>query len=459
MGYHNGRWLLSARACTSSAQVAKWHARYARSTAVYSVLYCFGRSCFCDNCGRREYCLPNGRGPFVRETPRQGNVTLRLTGIRRDVVADVKKTLEAAFLGSVAAQSGDASHQTTHREIWHDFFATVPGYIWLQHLGRKVGCLVTSDKLQQRIRVYSPGSKASHLRSIEEHLAAKSEELDSSRHTQIIKCEPKSFRAVLSSGTLVKLQERLGDGKVSLNILEKSLVLNCSLHEAHVLARHFDLPLPRNPIISFPACPQCGDKTEDIILSCRHVSCKDCFDHQIRVAATDLTGNHFPLVCWHEGCGRSVTIVDLRKYASGTTIDALLKASFIGYVRSRPELYRNCRTPNCNSVYLHDSSYEIFICPTCLTQTCTNCHVEPHVGWTCADYDQHLQATRNNELLLNKYKAAAGTKTCPKCASLIEKVDGCDLLECSCCHAHLCWQCWTVHASIAEAYKHMRQDH
>jgi hypothetical protein len=77
---------------------------------------------------------------LVRETPRQGNVTLRLTGIRRDVVADVKKTLEAAFLGSVAAQSGDASHQTTHREIWHDFFATVPGYIWLQHLGHKVGC-------------------------------------------------------------------------------------------------------------------------------------------------------------------------------------------------------------------------------------------------------------------------------------------------------------------------------
>jgi hypothetical protein len=88
---------------------------------------------------------------LVWEAPRQRNVTLRLTGIRRDVVADVKKMLEAAFLGSVATQPGDASHQTTHCEIWHDFFATVPGYIWLQHLGRKVGCLVTSDKLQQRI--------------------------------------------------------------------------------------------------------------------------------------------------------------------------------------------------------------------------------------------------------------------------------------------------------------------
>jgi ribosomal protein L37AE/L43A len=81
------------------------------------------------------------------------------------------------------------------------------------------------------------------------------------------------------------------------------------------------------------------------------------------------------------------------------------------------------------------------------------------VGWTCADYDQHLQATRNNEILLNEYKAAAGTKTCPKCASLIEKVDGCDLIECSCCHAHLCWQCWTVDASIAEAYEHIVHDH
>ena len=77
-------------------------------------------------------------------------------------------------------------------------------------------------------------------------------------------------------------------------------------------------------------------------------------------------------------------------------IDALLKASLTYHIRSRPKTYRNCRTSDCNYVYLRNGSYEIFTYPTCLTQTCTLCHVESHVGWTREEYESHI---RKNETM------------------------------------------------------------
>jgi LSD1 subclass zinc finger protein len=50
-----------------------------------------------------------------------------------------------------------------------------------------------------------------------------------------------------------------------------------------------------------------------------------------------------------------------------------------------------------------------------------------------------MDKSRKNEHLLDDYKRAAGTKDCPKCATLIEKTDGCNHIECSGCHGHICW--------------------
>lgn len=391
------------------------------------------------------------------EEPRGGMVTLRLSGTNQETIVDMKRILEAIYAGRIAT----TNVQSARYEIWHDFFATPPGDVWLQHLARDTGVIIMSDKLQRRLRVYDPEDDDIHMDSVERKLAEKVTELDAWQESYTIQLDVKEFRKLIASDTVAKVQKKLGKANVSLDILKKTVVLHCPRQTAYLVTFDLNLPLPPPELMTAKLeCPQCGDATADIKFSrCGHVACRDCFDHQLKVASSDLTGNHFPLVCWHESCEQPVSIPDLRKYATGTMFDSLLKASLTYHIRSLPEIYRNCRTPDCRSVYLRNGSYEIFACPNCLTQTCTLCHAEPHIGWTCAEYDVHLRKTRVNEHLLDGYKALAGTKDCPKCATLIEKVDGCNHVECSGCHGHICWVCVKVFVSSEAAYRHMNDAH
>lgn len=149
----------------------------------------------------------------------------------------------------------------------------------------------------------------------------------------------------------------------------------------------------------------------------------------------------------------------MRKYATGPIIDSLLKASLTFYIRTHPDEYRNCRKVDCDAVYLLNSPNEIVTCPTCLTQTCTRCHCAPHIGWTCAEYVERVKIDSLNEQLLEEYKYSAGTKECPKCCTLLEKVDGCNHIECSGCHVHICWACLTFFRKPDKCYEHMNLVH
>jgi hypothetical protein len=308
------------------------------------------------------------------EEPRQGKVTLRLSGTDKDAVVDMKGVTEAIFSGHIAttwSTCTSANSPSGTFEIWHDFFATAPGEIWIKYLERETGTLIRSDKLQQRLRSYSSGENSVHCSFIDQELRSQLEKLEDSQERQAIPLDTKQFRALVASDRVALAQRRLSKENVSLDLLNKTLVLHCSRKTAWLITHELGLAMPPPaPAKAEHECFHCGETTTDVKLSCGHVNCRECFDHQLHVASTDLTGNHFPLVCWHEICKEPIPIADLRKHTTGTTFDNLLKASLTYYVRSSPHKYRNCRTPDCKSVYLLQSSYEIFTCPTCLTQTC-----------------------------------------------------------------------------------------
>ncbi|EOA83241.1 hypothetical protein ACJQWK_00167 [Exserohilum turcicum] len=403
--------------------------------------------------------IPEGNATWD-DSPKHGMVTLRLSGTDRESIVDMKRILEAIFAGRIA--TAEQGGRTTQHEIWHNFFATAPGVVWLQHLAREMGVVIMSDKLQRRIRIYDEEEDYAHMKIVERQITEKIAALNMPEETHTIQFDTKDFRKLLVSDKASRAQKKLGKSKVSLDVLNKTLVLHCQRQVALLVTFELDLPLPPPSVItkSDLTCPQCGDATSDVKFSaCGHVACNECFDHQLQVASSDLTSNHFPLMCWHANCEQPVAITDLRKHATGTMMDALLKASLTYHIRAFPEVYRNCRMPDCQSVYLRNGSYEIFTCPTCLTQTCTSCHAEPHVDWTCAKYKEHLQKDKQNEELLNAYKAVAGTKECPKCATLIEKVDGCNHVECSGCHGHICWECVKIFPHSDSAYQHMNDAH
>ena len=384
--------------------------------------------------------------------PREDMVTLRLSGKNQDEVVDMKRILEAKLSGRIATTGldGDAARY----EIWHDFFATASGAGWLQDLARENGVIIISDKFQQRLRVHDPEQDDARMGLVEHTLAEKAIIQSTLEETTTIQLTLKDFQELLTSDKVARAQVKLGESKVSLDVLKKALVLHCTQQTAWLVISELNLPLPHH------TCPLCDDATNDVKLSnCGHYACKECFDLQLQVASSDLSNDHFPLVCWHDDCKQPIAIADLHKHATGTMIDALLKASLNYYIRSSPAIYRNCRAPDCKAVYRRGGSHGIFTCRTCLTQTCTLCHAEPHVGWTCAQYESRVLKNELNEQLLDEYKAAAGTKECLKCATLIEKVDGCNYVECNGCHGHICWVCLKVFSEVEVVYQHMNDAH
>ncbi len=385
-------------------------------------------------------------------------LTMRFSGTDKDEVHEMKSMIEFFYAGKIATTG-----EPKHYEMWHDFFGTPQGEVWLRHVKHQTGVFVRSDKSQQRVRIYDWNLNGiPNKERVERELEEKIAELESSAQTYSIPLETRRFQELIASNAVMKARERLGVANVNLDIVNKSLVLRCGHERARLIAEELFLPdpLPSTPVDPISTkCPSCGDTALDIHFTCGHPVCKDCFGHQIEVASTDLTSNSFPLLCWHENCEQPISCPDLRKYIPSKVWDTLLQASLTYHIRSLPDMYRNCRKLDCKSVYLRDGSYEIFTCPKCLTLTCTLCNAKPHVGQTCDEYRASFSDAEWNEELMDEYKAAAGTKECPMCATLIEKVDGCNHVECGGCHGHICWICLRVFGESDSAYTHMNIVH
>jgi hypothetical protein len=194
------------------------------------------------------------------------------------------------------------------------------------------------------------------------------------------------------------------------------------------------------------------------------VLCLECLTRQLHSAVSDLSWNQFPLVCLADHSqAHYLSLVDLRTYTSNIMVEMLLEASLTRHIRANPGIYRNCPTPDCNSVYMSSDLAEIFTCSACLTQTCTLCHAEQHFGLTCAEFQERSENEDEDEddQALSEYVESTDTKRCPNCAMLIQKVtdDHCQFVKCSVCHIRICWLCMRHSEHKASVMRHLRLDH
>ena len=214
--------------------------------------------------------------------PREDMVTLRLSGTNQNEVVDMKRILEAKLSGRIATTGLDG--HAARYEIWHDFFATASGAGWLQDLARENGVTIISDKFQQRLRVYDPEQDDARMGLVEHTLAEKAIMQSTLEETTTIKLTLKNFQELLTSDKVARARVKLGETKVSLDVLKKALVLHCTQQTAWLVISELNLPLPHH------TCPLCDDATNDVKLSnCGHYACKECFDLQLEVASSNLS--------------------------------------------------------------------------------------------------------------------------------------------------------------------------
>jgi len=330
---------------------------------------------------------------YWQKPSEDGTVVLRLTGVQRDVVAEMKREAESIYSGRVVK---DTDHPAKRAygficpfEAWHDFFATSEGEEWLQTFSLENDYLVLSDKKQQRIRIYGQEHRRSLVVTLEQRIAKKIDEVKKAQESHAIGLSA-WFDAVVRDDTLARAQALIGNSKASSDSGSRSIVLRCSAREAQSVASQLNLPIPedKTPIKVF--CKDCKEVRPLMRLStCKQIVCIEHLGQMLKAAATGFTRERFPIVCpidiEHECRKTPLAIAELRQYAPRAELDFLMEASLHHYVRSNPDRYAMCRTPGCTAVYRHDDSYTIITCPTCLVQVCAKCQGDPHDGLACEE--------------------------------------------------------------------------
>ncbi|KAI3451192.1 hypothetical protein Pfo_007857 [Paulownia fortunei] len=225
----------------------------------------------------------------------------------------------------------------------------------------------------------------------------------------------------------------------------------------HDLAQTSGLQSLRND--NDASCPICLCELEDCYMleGCCHEFCRICLVEQCESAIT--SHDSFPLRCTREGCGAPILLTDLRSLLSSEKLDELFRASLGAYVAGSGGTYRFCPSPDCPSVYRvadPGGPGAVFVCGACFVETCTRCHLEYHPYLSCEKYREFKDDPDSS--LKEWCMGKEHVKMCPGCGFTIEKVDGCNHIECK-CGKHVCWVCLEVFGSSDECYSHLRSVH
>ncbi|XWS29571.1 hypothetical protein CRYUN_Cryun24cG0040300 [Craigia yunnanensis] len=206
-------------------------------------------------------------------------------------------------------------------------------------------------------------------------------------------------------------------------------------------------------------CPICLCEVEDgyQLEGCSHFFCRLCLVEQCESAIKNL--DSFPVCCAHQDCKVPILLTDLKSLLSTEKLEELFRASLAAFVASSRGTYRFCPSPDCPSVYRvadPETFGEPFVCGACYAETCTRCHVEYHPYLSCEKYREFKEDPDSS--LKEWCKGKEQVKTCPVCGYTIEKIDGCNHIECK-CRRHVCWVCLEFFSSSEDCYGHLRAVH
>ncbi|KAK7379495.1 hypothetical protein VNO80_04957 [Phaseolus coccineus] len=208
-----------------------------------------------------------------------------------------------------------------------------------------------------------------------------------------------------------------------------------------------------------PNCPICLCEVEDAyrLEGCGHVFCRLCLVEQCESAIRNQ--GTFPICCTNKDCGDIILLTDLRSLLVGDKLEDLFRASLGAFVATSGGTYRFCPSPDCPSIYRvadPGTAGEPFVCGACYSETCTSCHLEYHPYLSCERYKEFKEDPDSS--LIQWCRGKDEVKSCLACGYVIEKVDGCNHVECK-CGKHVCWVCLEFFSASDECYSHLRNVH
>ncbi|KAF8621903.1 hypothetical protein AX15_007399 [Amanita polypyramis BW_CC] len=387
------------------------------------------------------------KAAFVRITENNAErAIIRVSGEDRKAVGALKVRIENLTSG-----------EKVDGALWHQSFASTAGREFLDSVYSRTTAFVWPDRKTQTLKIFADvGAHEDALKLVK----AEIEHLQSLEWSIYINRRSAGF--FMRKGLPV-LKEMFGDDTVTLELKSACKLV---IRGGGEKARHIVNGLIEESKNDFRSivnnrdqklCPICQDEVSaPVLLGCGHLYCDACIRHYLTSA---IGRKQFPLVCVDDDdrCKTPIAIPVIRRFLSPQQFDQLVEVAGTTYIERQPNKFKYCATPDCSQVYRCDGDRKCFTCPSCFTSVCIACKNVSHEGMTCEEWnllnDVAEQERRNQE-----WASASGAKRCSRCDVLIQKIEGCNRVQCL-CGAHICWVCLAAFNDSSTAYSHLNSTH
>ncbi|KAL9956542.1 hypothetical protein ACROYT_G038030 [Oculina patagonica] len=350
----------------------------------------------------------------------------------------------------------------------------------LQTIEKDTGTVITQDRKNQVVRIHGSeaASRESAKRAINKFL---DDCMASDSHLWQIQLratdKPRGLLKALFTkfGVDLKgLQEIPGVQNIHVEFRNHVLKIQSSDEARETVNRYVEeccdhLP-QESPLLPSETKMTCGiclcdlDDAADLyrLACCGHAYDKSCVIQQLKSA-------EFPLKCATGNCEELLVWRDLQNLLSENERKKLAASALDEYAKINPEIVKFCPTADCDMVYRVSTEGRRLICGACQAETCTSCHVQWHDGLTCAMFKSGQKTkTKNKKKLFKSVKQVEGRLeewmrkdssnriNCPLCIEPIEKIAGCNHMECLQCKSHICWLCMKAFKTAEGVYNHQR---
>ncbi|CAD0098981.1 unnamed protein product [Aureobasidium mustum] len=182
----------------------------------------------------------------------------------------------------------------------------------------------------------------------------------------------------------------------------------------------------------------------------QHDICRECFSNHLEVEVDNKTWDQI-------SCPQCPVILQSEEIKNLASPESWAKYEHFSARAALSEMpdYRFCFSTSCDSGQIHEEGL-VFSCKACGHKHCTACEVNWHEDETCEEYQTRNAAQKQQEQD-SEAQVHAISKTCPNCATKIEKRDGCDHMTCSRCHYQFCWACLADFMPIARHGLHRHE--
>jgi E3 ubiquitin-protein ligase RNF14 len=208
---------------------------------------------------------------------------------------------------------------------------------------------------------------------------------------------------------------------------------------------------------------------------CNHVFCRACTKEYLEVAIND--GSVVDIRCPSLKCQTRVLPAQVKELVSDVLYeryDRLLLQRSLDLMAD----VHYCPRLACHCPVLIDEKDAMGSCPSCHYVFCIYCKMVYHGVSPCRivsenvllireEYVTGSEATKRElekrygrkniqrivEESFSKEWLNENCKKCPQCSTHIQKIDGCNKMSCSKCHAYFCWLCLMV-LNHASPYSH-----